>query len=91
MRIEATLQASVSDQYSLSAGTGEEITVEPALAYIKEEIVSEEYDGAYEFTPTNETQVIPIQFKTASRDITINPIPNNYGLITWNGEYLTVS
>ena len=90
MTICATLSVAV-DEYILAAATGEEITVEPALAYIKEEIVSDEYDGAYEFTPTDETQVIPIQFKTASRDITINPIPNNYGLITWDGSTLTVS
>ena len=24
-------------------------------------------------------------------DVTIKPIPQNYGLITWNGSFLTVS
>ena len=49
------------------------------------------YDGAYTFTPTKETQTVSIANKKATADITINPIPNNYGLITWNGSTLTVS
>ena len=51
----------------------------------------EEYTGAYEFTPTRDTQTIEIANKKAIADIIINPIPENYGLITWNGSVLTVS
>jgi hypothetical protein len=53
--------------------------------------VSAIYTGAYEFTPTRETQVININHKEALRNITINPIPQNYGLITYNGSIITVS
>lgn len=49
------------------------------------------YTGAYEFTPTQETQTVFISGMKATQDITINPIPSNYGLITWNGSFLTVS
>ena len=49
------------------------------------------YDGPYEFTPTVSEQIIDIANKTAIDNITINPIPNNYGLITWNGTTITVS
>lgn len=49
------------------------------------------YDGSYEFTPSESTQTIEIADKRALTDITINPIPSNYGLITWNGSELTVS
>ena len=49
------------------------------------------YTGPYEFTPTQSTQVVEIDGKRAEGDITINPIPSNYGLITWNGSVLTVS
>lgn len=49
------------------------------------------YDGEYEWTPSQETQTIPISNKRALQDIIINPIPNNYGLITWDGSTLTVS
>lgn len=49
------------------------------------------YEGAYTFTPSATAQTIEIQGKTALEDITINPIPNNYGLITWDGQTITVS
>ena len=52
---------------------------------------AEPYTDAYEFTPTQETQTIDIGGKRALADIVINPIPNNYGLITWDGATLTVS
>lgn len=48
------------------------------------------YTGAYEYTPTTETQVVPIKGKTATTNIKINPIPNNYGLITWDGSTLRI-
>lgn len=49
------------------------------------------YSGEYEFTPTAETQTIPTSNKTLAQDITINPIPSNYGLISWNGAGIKVS
>ena len=49
------------------------------------------YSGDYSFTPTSQTQTIEIENKMATADIVINPIPSNYGLITWNGTSLTVS
>lgn len=52
---------------------------------------SDTYDGDYEWTPTQETQTIQIENKRALENIIINPIPNNYGLITWDGSTLTVS
>lgn len=55
------------------------------------EVTPNAYTGAYEFVPTAETQVISIADKKAIQDIIIEPIPSNYGLITWNGSYLIVS
>lgn len=49
------------------------------------------YIGSYSFTPTQETQTIEIEGLKATQNITIDPIPQNYGLITWNGSTLTVS
>ena len=49
------------------------------------------YGGTYEITPTNETQILETDEKYLNNNITINPIPNNYGLITWNGTVITVS
>ena len=49
------------------------------------------YHGEYEFTPSAETQTISVQDRFCLQDITINPIPNNYGLITYNGSSIMVS
>lgn len=49
------------------------------------------YDGPYEFTPSQSVQTVSIANKRALADITINPIPSYYGLITWDGSTLTVS
>jgi hypothetical protein len=58
---------------------------------IPQGVAAETYDGPYEFTPTADTQTIEIEQKMATADIIINPIPSNWGLITWNGSVLTVS
>ena len=49
------------------------------------------YGGSYTVTPDNNYQVLSTKDKMLSQNITINPIPNNYGLITWDGSTLTVS
>lgn len=49
------------------------------------------YQGATEFIPAGEYQTIPTTGLIVDTDIIIDPIPNNYGLITWNGIALTVS
>lgn len=51
----------------------------------------EVYEGPTEVTPSQETQVLETEGKAVLVDITINPIPSNYGLITYNGSILTVS
>lgn len=74
------INLSVGDSDGLSLSAGEVIN-----------IGAETYDGPYEWTPSTETQTIPIKDKQATADITIQPIPNNYGLITYNGVTITVS
>lgn len=49
------------------------------------------YSGPYIFTPTKEKQIIETNERHLQSDIIINPIPENYGLITWNGSILTIS
>lgn len=51
----------------------------------------EAYTGSYTVTPSSETQTLQTNGKRMTGDITVNPIPSNYGLITWNGAVLTVS
>lgn len=54
-------------------------------------IEAEAYDGDYEITPSEETQILMTAEKTAKGNITINPIPSNYGRITYNGSTITIS
>ena len=49
------------------------------------------YTGPYEFTPTEETQTVSIARKQAAEDIIIHTIPQNYGLVTYNGSIITIS
>jgi hypothetical protein len=65
------------------------IPVGIGAAYIMQKY--DTYDGDYVFTPTQETQTVHTKEKVLLENIIINPIPNNYGLITWNGAIMTVS
>lgn len=49
------------------------------------------FDGPYEVTPGEETQMLLMKDMRASDHVTVNPIPSNYGLITWDGSVITVS
>ena len=51
----------------------------------------EHYGGSYEFQPSDSAQTISIRNMMADADIVIDPIPSNYGHISWNGSVLTVS
>lgn len=50
-----------------------------------------QYTGPYEFTPGAEEQVAHVARKQATEDIIIHPIPQNYGLVTYNGSIITIS
>ena len=49
------------------------------------------YTGAYTITPGDAAQVLATNGKRMTGDVTINPVPSNYGRITWDGSVLTVS
>ena len=50
------------------------------------------YSGEYTVTPLADVAVVlPTEGLMMSGNVTINPVPSNYGLITWNGATLTVS
>lgn len=51
----------------------------------------ERYEGPYEATPTQEAQVFETEGLLMTERFAVNPIPRNYGLITYNGFYMTVS
>ena len=50
-----------------------------------------EYEGSYTITPGAEAQTLQTAYHVPVENIVVEAIPSNYGLITWNGSYLTVS
>jgi len=48
------------------------------------------YDGATEVTPTDFAQTLNTANKAVKSNIIINPIPSNYGKVSYNGAFLTV-
>lgn len=50
-----------------------------------------EYTGEYDITPSGEVQVFSTNGTKMAHDLIIEPIPSNYGLITWDGSTITVS
>ena len=51
----------------------------------------EYYTGDYEVTPGSEAIILETEELKVSENVVINPVPSNYGLITWNGSVLMVS
>lgn len=49
------------------------------------------YEGVVSVTPSADLQVLQTKDLRMTENITVNPIPQNYGLITYNGSTITVS
>lgn len=49
------------------------------------------YEGPTTVTPSDVPQVLSTAGRVVLDAITINPIPSNYGRITYNGSVITVS
>lgn len=81
-----TIEESPPVEFGIAVHEEIEIEAEPVV-YVN---INDPYPGPYEFTPAAAAQTIEISGLMATADITINPIPSNYGLITWNGATLTV-
>lgn len=49
------------------------------------------YDGPLSITPSEEKQTLDTAHKALTGNIVVEPIPSNYGKISWDGSVLTVS
>lgn len=93
MTIPIQVNLSVEESVQQYAMTVEE-TTEAVTLGIETEIVTstaEDYDGATEATPSNTEQVFAVGGKRVLTDFVVHAIPHNYGLITYNGGFITVS
>lgn len=75
-----TISGSLSGSGTISATLGVPVYAE-----------HETYEGTTEVTPSDEAQVLLTSGLLMVDNITINPIPSNYGRIEWNGSIITVS
>lgn len=73
----------------LSAEAG---TVRPAAVKVAHvDFPTEEYAGPTTYTPSAEAQIIPVSGKLCTTDITIEPVPQGWGRVTWDGSVLIIS
>lgn len=89
IRVDLQVAESVQ-QYALTIEESTEaVSIEVATPIVTS--TAEDYTGQTTVTPTQETQVFQTEGKRVLHDFIVNPIPHNYGLITYNGQYITVS
>lgn len=50
-----------------------------------------DYGGPTDIIPTGSAQVLATAGTAVATDIIVEPIPQNYGLITWDGHAILVS
>ena len=50
-----------------------------------------DYDGPTSVTPSSAAQTLATSGTVLHADVVVAPIPSNYGLITYDGSYITVS
>ena len=67
------------------------VTLQVGISAAYSVVEGDPYEGAYTVTPGTTAQVLETSGKVMRGDVTIEPIPQNYGLITWNGSVLTIS
>ena len=87
---EKELTTETSAEQNIIIAEGEEVVFESNSYIPIHEGGVTPYSGDYVFTPTQYQQTVPVKDKLARANIVINPIPSNYGLVTWNGSTLTV-
>lgn len=85
-----SLNLIIEDQEGFDLSIGEPEAYEFSIGEVIH-LGGEQYTGSYEWTPSRARQIIPISGKQASANIVINPIPNNYGLVTYNGSTITIT
>lgn len=49
------------------------------------------YIGEYSVTPSDQQVILSTNNKVMYDNLVIEPIPSNYGKISWNGSYLLIS
>ena len=87
-----TVHLNVSGDERISLNVAEDGALNLATEQVRNVYIERPvYDGSLTITPSADAQVLDTKGKRFTGNLTVAPIPNNYGLITWNGAYLTIS
>lgn len=86
----ATLRVEGGGSATLRVGEHDSATF-AASQYVPYVPVLERWEGPYEVVPTASAQTLATSGLQMASDLTVGPIPSNYGLVTWDGSTLTVS
>ena len=90
MNVYGEINGTLSAVGLIAGALSSEGTVSGSLS-VPSIITPPAYEGEYTFTPSEEAQVAEVKEKWLTSNITIEPIPTNYGLITYNGTSIIVS
>ena len=90
MHVYGEITGTLTPGATISGTLAAPVTIAGSLT-VPEYVYPPVYSGPVEITPTAETQTIETESLYLESNIIINPIPSNYGLITWDGSNLTVS
>lgn len=88
--VNGTVTGALSVEQTISGEISVEQSVSGVLTIVGDRSTPA-YEGDYNVTPSDEAQVLETSGFRMTGDVTINPIPSNYGKISWNGSILTVS
>lgn len=69
----------------------DDVTLQVGLETAIEAFEGQTYDGPYTVTPSDDAQTLATEGYLMTGNVVVEPIPSNYGRITWNGAVLTVS
>ena len=69
-------------------GTGEAVRAEVSPPFMP--VYPTPYEGEYTVVPGEDAQALPTAGKSLAQDVTVEPIPSNYGRIAWNGAAIMV-
>lgn len=77
---QSDIHLSLGDSGDLGLSVGKELV----------EVQVDEYEGEYSFTPSEETQTAETEGLKLLHNITVAPIPSNYGRIAYSGSGIMV-
>lgn len=86
MAIKLKVQDTSAMRFTIGAVDGASLKTETGIP-----LYPSPYTRTYTVTPSEEEQTLETAGLMMTSNVKVEPIPSNYGLITWNGSTLTVS